>query len=88
MNGDRRREQNREHGEFQKSKRIRVSKAQVPRDQPPNQLCFGSTDDGVTASSVSGHFFSILVFTVYVTKWSQPVLYPQSTSTHQCYLAP
>lgn len=26
MNGDRRREQNREHGEFQKSKRIRVSK--------------------------------------------------------------
>ena len=26
MNGDRRREQNREHGEFQKTKRIQVSK--------------------------------------------------------------
>lgn len=32
---------------------------------------FGSTDDGVTVSSVPGLFPSISVFTAHVTKWSQ-----------------
>lgn len=38
--------------------------------------------NGITVSLISSHFF-ISIVTVYLTKLSQPLLGPQSTSSYQ-----